>query len=405
MKRAIIVAVLCTLVYCSAPKQEAVKMTFQNDIDFLQKYTPIEILKDSSSQAQIIVCPALQGRVMTSTATGSTGDSYGWINYDFFKAGQNNPHFNPYGGEERIWLGPEGGQFSIYFKQGDPFDLEHWFTPPAFNEEPFDIIERTESYISFGKNIHLVNYSGAEFDLLVSRRVRLLTPQTAGDLFGVNMPTNLKIVAHQSENTITNIGVNEWKKETGLLSIWILGMFNPSPSATIVLPFKKGPVEELGPIVNDVYFGQVPAERLKIADSLIYFSADGKYRSKIGIPPRRCLPYAGSYDADNQVLTLVTFSFNEQEQDYVNSLWQIQEQPFAGDVVNSYNDGPSAPGAKPMGPFYELESSSAAAMLKPGESKTHVHTTIHIQGNEAELDVIAQHVLGATIADIKNAFK
>lgn len=405
MKKNIIVAALCALVcYCGAPKQKAGKMTFQNDLDFLQQYTPLEILQDSTGQAQIIVCPALQGRVMTSTAAGPNGDSYGWINYDFFKTGKNNPHFNPWGGEDRFWLGPEGGQFSIFFKKGAPFDLDHWFTPVALNEQPFETIEKAGSYISFSKSMHLQNYSGTEFDLLVSRRIRLLAPAIAGQLFDIEFPGSVRMVAHQSENTITNIGVNEWYKQTGLLSIWILGMFNPSPSATIILPFKTGPVAELGPIVNDIYFGQVPAERLKITNGLIYFSADGKYRSKIGISPRRSLPYAASYDADHQTLTLISFTFNEQEQDYVNSLWQIQKQPFAGDVVNSYNDGPPAPGAKPMGPFYELESSSAAARLKPGESKTHMHTTVHIQGNKDELDAIAHKILGAGIANIENAF-
>ena len=31
---------------------------------------------------------------------------------------------NGFGGEDRFWLGPEGGQFSIFFKKDDPFDLE-----------------------------------------------------------------------------------------------------------------------------------------------------------------------------------------------------------------------------------------------------------------------------------------
>ena len=33
----------------------------------------------------------------------------------------------------RFWLGPEGGQYSLYFKPGDPFDLAHWQVP-----EPID---------------------------------------------------------------------------------------------------------------------------------------------------------------------------------------------------------------------------------------------------------------------------
>ena len=58
------------------------------------------------------------------------------------------------------------------------------------------------------------------------------------------------------------------------------------------------------------------------------------------------------------MLTLVQYDQPEGATDYVNSMWEIQKEPFAGDVVNSYNDGPPAPGAKPLGPFYELETSS-----------------------------------------------
>jgi len=64
-------------------------------------------------------------------------------------------------------------------------------------------------------------------------------------------------------------------------------------------------------------------------------------------------------------------------------------------VVNSYNDGPPSPGAKPLGPFYELESSSPALALKPGESATHIHRTIHLQGDENVVRDFGQAIFGA----------
>ena len=86
-------------------------------------------------------------------------------------------------------------------------------------------------------------------------------------------------------------------------------------------------------------------------------------------------------------------------------MWEIQERPFSGDVVNSYNDGPAAPGARPLGPFYELESSSPAAALAPGETLTHVHTTMHVQGPDKLLDEIARKVFGVGIEEIKRALR
>ena len=63
--------------------------------------------------------------------------------------------------------------------------------------------------------------------------------------------------------------------------------------------------------------------------------------------------------------------------------------------MNSYNDGPPSPGAKPLGPFYELESSSPALELKPDESFTHIHRTIHLQGDKEVIQGLGKDLLGA----------
>jgi hypothetical protein len=145
-------------------------------------------------------------------------------------------------------------------------------------------------------------------------------------------------------------------------------MFPPSDGTTIVLPYVAGPDSTLGPIVNDAYFGKVPDDRLKIGPKAIFFSGDGRYRSKIGLTPQRSKPIIGSYDSDNGVLTIVTFTLPQGLRDYVNSMWELQEEPYRGDAVNSYNDGPAAPGGKPMGPFYELETSSRRLHCSPARA-------------------------------------
>ncbi len=377
---------------------------FKDDLAFLEKHIGAVVLSDKDGAALVAVAPDLQGRVMTSTAGGPDGPSFGWINRELLASRENNVHMNAFGGEDRFWLGPEGGQFSIFFKKGEPFDLEHWFTPPPINEGPFEVASRDADRIAFKKSVRLVNYSGTLFDLEVDRSIGLLgAPDIAA--LGLTVPAGVRTVAFRSDNRITNTGTSPWVKDTGLLSIWILGMFNPSPRTTIVIPFKAGSEAELGPIVNDAYFGKVPAEKLVVGDGVLFFSGDGTCRSKIGISPRRVLPFAGSYDASAGVLPIVHLSLPEGAADYVNSMWRIQEDPFAGDVVNSYNDGPASPGAKPMGPFYEVESSSPAAALAPGQSLSHVHTTMHFQGDEKALDLVARKALGVGLEDIKNALR
>jgi hypothetical protein len=376
---------------------------FGDDVTFLNNHVDVIVLSNKESLARVALVPAWQGRVMTSSAEGESGQSFGWINRELISSGKTQQHINARGGEDRFWLGPEGGQFSIFFAKGAPFDLEHWFTPAAIDTMPFQLVNHSMNRATFTAVFAVTNYSGTRLELKVNREVRLLGLTEAWAKLGAKADARLKMVAYETDNRITNTGRQSWKKESGLLSIWILGMFNPSPHTTIVVPLRKGSESELGTKVTSDYFGEVPKERLVIKDDIVYFSGDGKFRSKIGISPKRSKAVLGSYDADNRVLTIVQFSQSQDATDYVNSLWKLQDKPYGGDAANSYNDGPAAPGAKPLGPFYELESSSPAGQLKSGQSLAHLHRTIHLTGDESELDPVARSIFGVTLAEIKSA--
>jgi hypothetical protein len=368
--------------------------------DFLKKHTNVIELKNAGSAVAIV--PAWQGRVMTSTAEGDSGFSFGWINRELIASGKILPHINAFGGEERIWLGPEGGQYSIFFSKGKSFIFEEWQTPAFLDTDPYELISETDSSALFGSSIVTENYSGTVFKLRIERDVTILSDnqiirQTAVDVKG------LKCVAYRSVNKIINKGETAWEKGTGLLSIWMLGMFNPSPSVVVVIPVKPGDEKLLGPMVNDNYFGKISDTRLKISGNHIFFRADGKSRGKIGIPPLRATGIMGSYDPDNRILTLLICRPVEGKGDYVNSSWQIQDNPYSGDALNSYNDGPLEDGSQ-MGPFYELETSSPAVELKPGESLSHIQFTLHLTGDLSELDKVSRKVLGVSLDDISSTF-
>lgn len=378
---------------------------FGDDLAFLQKHTDVVVLHDSSNTAQVAVAPSWQGRVLTSTAGGASGVSFGWINRELIAAGKLQPHINVFGGEDRFWLGPEGGQFSIFFAPGVKFALANWYTPAALDTMPYRLVNQAPDRAEFAAAFSLTNYSGTPFAVQVRREVRLLSAAQAWEKLGVTAQPDVSLVAYESDNRITNVGKESWQKETGLLSIWILGMFNPAPTTTIVVPIQSGSEAELGVKVTSDYFGSVPPDRLVARDNVIYFSGDGRFRSKIGVNPKRSKGVLGSYDAAGKVLTIVQFTQPEGVTDYVNSQWKLQEHPFAGDIANSYNDGSPAPGAKPLGPFYEMESSSPAAALAPGQSLTHIHRTIHLCGPEPELDDVARAILGVSLDEIQKAFK
>jgi hypothetical protein len=378
--------------------------TFADEVSFLKRHTPVVVLADARSGARVAVCPDLQGRVMTSSARGDGGASFGWINRQAVGAGAHDPHINAYGGEDRFWLGPEGGQFALFFRAGDPFDLAHWHTPAAIDTEPYPVSARGPDSVSFQKRMALGNRAGTRFDLELMRVVRLVPAAQALRDLGVDSAPRLDVVAFESENRITNVGAEAWRKDTGLVSIWILGMFQPSPETTVVIPFQPGRESARGPVVNDAYFGKVPADRLAIRDRVLFFRGDGQHRSKIGLSPTRAETVLGSYGPRQGVLTLVQFDRPSGARDYVNSMWEVQRDPYAGDVVNSYNDGPPAPGAKPLGPFYELETSSPAAALAPGGALVHRHRTIHLVGAPADLDAVARKALGVGLDEATAAF-
>lgn len=373
---------------------------FKADVNFLKRFTGIIVLEDASGKSKVAVSPALQGRVMTSTSEGDSGLSYGWINRAAFLSGDTSDHINVFGGEDRFWLGPEGGQFSIYFAGGKEFNLDNWHVPRLIDLDPFRVSQSLATEAVFTKQASLTNYSGTVFTFAITRTVRLIAEEDAWHQLGIDSTAGVSLVAFETRNHLQNTGTSAWKKETGLLSIWILGMFNPSENTTIIVPY-EGNVREA---INDRYFGPVPGERLKMDDHAVYFSADGKYRSKIGLPASVATEWLGSYDADNGVLTLVNYTRPAGAKDYVNSLWEIQQEPFRGDAVNAYNDGPPSPGAKPLGPFYELESSSPAAALVPGGGITHVHATYHIKGTPAQLDPIMKRLLKTDTGTTVKAF-
>jgi hypothetical protein len=368
----------------------------RNNIDFIE-------LNDPESEATVLIVPGFQGRVMTSSVSGDEGKSYGWINYSHIESGERNDQFNPYGGEERFWLGPEGGAFSIYFEEGEEQEFSNWNVPKEIDTEPFDLISQSPQSVSFRKDFTLRNASGTQLHIGIERKVRILSRGEAENALAVTLDTSLAFVGYESENVLINRGDFDWDRSTGALSIWMLSMFNPSEKGVVLIPFHEGMETELGKIVTDDYFGKVPSDRLITRNGMLLFKTDGKFRSKIGLSPYRALPYCGSYDSENQILTLLRYSQADQASVYVNSKWGAQKDPFLGDVLNAYNDGPVEDGSI-MGPFYEIESSSPAAMIPANDKISHIQQIFHITGEENKLSFITEKLFGMTISEIKEAF-
>lgn len=379
------------------------KGTFGHAVDFLKKYTDVIVLHGPDSLGQVVITPMMQGRVMTSTVDGNSGKSLGWINYDLIQSGKTEKHFTPYGGEDRFWLGPEGGQYSLFIKPGTKMVFDNWFVPPAFNTEPWSLVSAKDDEVTVGKKMQLSNYSNSTFDITVQRTIRLMDKGKIEQLLNTEVPAGVKSVAYVSENTITNSGNRAWTRETGAPSIWILSQFTPSSDVTVVIPYKQGSEKELGPVATKTYFGTFTSERFKEDNGIIYFRMDGKKRLKLGLSPKRSMGIEGSYDVANNILTIMSYNQPENNHAYMNQLWEHQKHPYDGNSEFAYNDGPLADGSQ-LGPFFEMESTSPAAFLKPGESITHDHRIFHFSGSKEALDKISEKVLGVSIQQIMDAF-
>lgn len=380
--------------------------TYAAQRDFLAKHTKVLELTDGRG-ALVAICPEWQGRVMTSSCEGPDGPGFGYLNESFITAAKNDPHFNNYGGEDRFWLGPEAGQFGLWFAAGKPQTRANWFTPPALNVGPFAVSQQTEaSFYRMTRGVQFQNAKGTKFDLAVARDVRLLSAYHFGEFFGpavakIVADGKLKLVGFESRNVVTNKAKPLTAAE-GLVSIWTLGMFPDQAETVIIVPYRSDadPAKDaaLGPIVNSDYFGKIPSEQLRVLPNAVLLRSDRRHDTKLGISPRRAVPYLGAIDFAGGTLTLVHFSLpaDPTKAKYVNNEWKLpQADPLSGDVVNVFTEGSPANSPKPrLGEFYELESLSPAQELASGQSLMHHHRTFHLRGDPKVLATVMKAVLG-----------
>ena len=362
---------------------------FGHDVDFLRAHdTGLVILGEGDDQ--VVVSPKYQGKVFTSTDSGSYGRSFGWIHYKAFDPPVDS-HMNAYGGENRLWLGPEGGRFSLFFPPGSKMEFANWKTPAAFDTEPWAVTMRNDSVVGLRKAMRLVNYAGDTLQLRIDRTVMLFTPAEIENSLSISHADSVKMVGYATVNMLTNTGKLIWTDSTGMPCLWLLDMFNPSPATTIIIPFHSEAGDTSKPATTD-YFGEISPDRITFRGSVLYFKADGNSRGKLGVHPGRAKNRIGSYDAAGKVLTITEYDIDPKAR-YLNQEWNTVKPPFSGDAVNAYNDGPLAGGGQ-MGPFYELESVSPAAYLAPEDRLVHRHFVYHFTGPEAALDAICRKVLG-----------
>lgn len=344
---------------------------------------------------RLAIVPDWQLRVATG-AFAPGGNSLGWLNRAKLRSGEVDERANLWGGLERVWLGPEGGPGSLYFAPGDDYDLERWTVPALVDRVPFRVSAAGGTRIEAAAEGSVSNRAGERFEIRLERGVEVLAPERA---LGDALPADVRGLAFVSDNALTNVGASAWSPSNGGLCLWLAGMF---PHAARAVAYAAAPTGGAPRAVDD-YFHPLDGARLRAVGSGMAFRVDGEHRSKIGIPAAHATGWMGAWDPERGRLTLVQAQVDAGAE-YLEARWSSDRGPFGGEALHLYNDGPPEPGAAPFGPFFELESSSPAAILAPGEVQRHRSTTTLLEGPRAALDDIARAHLGVALELLEQAF-
>lgn len=104
-----------------------------------------------------------------------------------------------------------------------------------------------------------------------------------------------------------------------------------------------------------------------------------------GVRPQRSRGVVGAYDPQHSVLMILQFTM--QKRDGVREL--------------RVEDSGSEPGKPQLGKFFELETSSPAEGLAPGQSVHDVQRTRHLVGAPQQLDQAARAILGVGLNQLQ----
>lgn len=359
--------------------------TYEEILTRVSKHKNVFELTSDDGISRILVCPELQGKIITTTYGGKSGTSMGWINEDAINA--NGIKMQILGGEERLWFGPLGSQHSFYYQQIEPLNEDNWQVPKNISSSSYDLESFTSKQIVLSISMHLKNFIGTEFTFDVLRKISLLDKKDIANHLNFTFDDTISHVAYETNNVITNNNNSAWSKETGLVSIWSANMFAGTDATVVAIPLvSKASYKDI-----HKYFNSLDSTRLKIFNNTLLFKADASYRSKVGIPFSFATDLFGSYSKKHNRLTLVQYNKGETDQ-YSNSNVSFQQDPYKhGEVIPIYNNGKN---------FYELESVSASLALAPKENLTHYHRVYHFTGDKVKLNKIAKVLLRIELADI-----
>lgn len=375
-------------------------MNFQQIAQLIEKTGHrIVTLNAPGRDRPVMVCPTLAGRVMGTSYDGVAGSIGGFIDIKAFQQGITDIWDN-WGGEERYWLCPEGGQFGLMFK-GRENCFDNYTVQDGINNSRYEVVEqaKTGDSLTMAARFPIVNAMGTKFDVQSTRRITAL----ADCPFAVDTAGDVECVGFQSESTITNLGKEAWSKPTGSLAHWHIGQYPLGPRTVVIVPFKQGDIVD--PPIREDYFrefcidGRMSPQAYWLRQGFTLLKADGHTRTKIGQNRSRATGLMGSFNLDTNEMIFLQYDFYP-NLEYAASYWYEQPEPYNGDCISVSVEGPGERGGAP-GRCYELEAMSPAMLLAPKESFTFRTRVFHVRGPRTVMGRICRQQLSPELSTLE----
>lgn len=376
--------------------------SFGQDLTFFSEYG-VDAFLLGEGDSYIAVSADWQGRVLTSTFNGEDSPSIGWIDRALMADEKHDLSTGQSGGEDRFWVGPQGGDFSVFFPDGAAQNEENWRIPAALASEPWTLTARTRTQAKFEKSAEFKNFKGNVLKVKAEREVSFIPRADAAKILGIEIPDSVKMVAFQSLNKLTNAGEGAWSPQNGMLNISVQSCFNANPGVRVFLPYKPGDASKLGDVVRDNLYESAYTEggRRVLTPEYVSVLADGKSMSGMGISPLRSEGIVLSYDSHNNILTVILYIKPSGRRAYLANSWRRPSRPFDGDAVSVYNNGSPARTSLSAQKYYEVSTYSPALNLGAGKSQFHLQRTFHFSGSEYDLGLIAYKLADISIGQLR----
>ncbi|MDP2983046.1 MAG: hypothetical protein Q8O92_06940 [Candidatus Latescibacter sp.] len=336
------------------------------------------------SGPQLVIDPALAGRVMGVSFDGDNGDNLFWVDKSildgsYFSA--KPPSWNA--GGLRTWLSPE----DLFFLPEDK-DAKKWFVPAELDPAPYTVYAQGKGEVTLQLTTSIKSNMGKTYNLLLTRRIQLVPFYT--DSVGTVLPKDLKYVGINLFHSMQNLSDGIIGKDMPYICLWSLLQMNPSGTMLIPLAKKADPKRAY----RD-YFNPLGPDRIAIENNIISVKIDGKYRSKIGVNAKAAGPgiaYLKDEGSGQGILFVQLFTVDPKGI-YVDKPWGKKSD--YGDAIEMYNDDGN------MGGFTEMECHSPAKKMARGESEFH-ELHLHIfKGPIPELHKIGSLLLSTDISKAK----